>query len=52
LLFYHYPRDVLLADGKVSWRDFAWQYGRPNGDIEDEALIPLTRSCGQMATRR
>jgi hypothetical protein len=52
LLFYHYPRDVLLADGKVSWRDFAWQYGRPNGDIEDEALIPPTRSCGQMATRR
>jgi hypothetical protein len=24
LLFYHYPRDELLADGKVPWREFAW----------------------------
>jgi hypothetical protein len=23
LLFYHYPRDELIVDGKVPWRDFA-----------------------------
>jgi hypothetical protein len=27
LLFFHYPRDELIADGKVSWRDFAWHFG-------------------------
>jgi hypothetical protein len=22
LMFYHYPREVLIADGKIPWRDF------------------------------
>lgn len=35
LMFYHYPREELIADGRVPWRDFHWQYGRPDGDLDD-----------------
>jgi hypothetical protein len=24
LIFYHFPRKELIADGKVPWHDFAW----------------------------
>jgi hypothetical protein len=24
LSFYHFPRDDLIADGKVPWREFSW----------------------------
>jgi hypothetical protein len=46
LCFYHYPREELIADGKVPWRDFIWQYGRPDGELNDCELLPHTRHCG------
>jgi hypothetical protein len=45
LLFYHYPRDELLADGKVPWREFTWQFGKPDGELDEEELHPPTRYC-------
>jgi hypothetical protein len=45
LMFYHYLREELIADGKVAWRDFSWQYGRPDGDLEEDELHPITRHC-------
>jgi hypothetical protein len=47
LLFYHYPREELIVDSKVPWRDFSWQLGRADGELEGEELYPPTRSCGQ-----
>jgi hypothetical protein len=41
LLFYHYPREELLADGKVPWRDFRWQWGRADGELGESDLHPL-----------
>jgi hypothetical protein len=46
LLFFHYPRDELIADGKVSWRDFAWHFGRLDGELDDDEFLPPTRHCG------
>jgi hypothetical protein len=45
LLFYHYPKE-LLAYGKVSWRDFEWQFGRPDGELmimmsSNQCLAPV-----------
>jgi hypothetical protein len=49
LMFYHYPREELLADGKVPWRDFSWQYGLVDGDTRDdegdEDFHPLPCFC-------
>lgn len=46
LMFYQFPREELLADGKVPWRDFHWQFGRADGELEeDELLPPPTRFC-------
>jgi hypothetical protein len=46
LLFYHHPRNELLADGKVPWREFSWQFGRPDGELDEEDLHPPpTRFC-------
>jgi hypothetical protein len=28
-MFYHNPREELIADGKVPWREFVWHYGQP-----------------------
>jgi hypothetical protein len=28
LLFYHHPREDLIANGKVPWKDFSWRFGR------------------------
>lgn len=48
LMFYHYPRDELLADGRVPWRDFTWELGRADGDLlDDDILPPPTRHCGE-----
>jgi hypothetical protein len=38
---YHYPREELLADGKVAWRDFHWQWGHLDGELEETDLHPL-----------
>jgi hypothetical protein len=43
LTFYHYPREELVADGKVPWRDFTWHSGRPDGQIEEDEVDPPTR---------
>jgi hypothetical protein len=45
LMFYHYPREELIVDGKIPWRDFSWQYGRADGDLEEDELHPITRAC-------
>jgi hypothetical protein len=42
-MFYHYARDELIADGKTAWRDFSWQYGRADGDLEEDELHPVTK---------
>jgi hypothetical protein len=34
LLFYHYPWEQLIADGRIPWRDFFWQFGRVDGDLD------------------
>jgi hypothetical protein len=46
MMFYRYPRWELIDDGKVPWRDFNWQFGRPDGNLGEEELHPLTRFCG------
>jgi hypothetical protein len=45
LMFYHYPREELIADGKLPWREFSWQYGRADGDLEEDELHLRTRTC-------
>jgi hypothetical protein len=45
VMFYHHLWEELHADGKVPWRDFSWQLGKPNGKLDDEELPPLTRFC-------
>jgi hypothetical protein len=50
LMFYHYLRDELLADVKVPWRDFSWQQGRPDGELEEEDLHPPNSFCGRDIT--
>jgi hypothetical protein len=31
LMFYHYPREELVADGKIPWCEISWQYGPLDG---------------------
>jgi hypothetical protein len=45
LMFYHYPREELIADDKVPWRDFNWQFGRADGDLDEEELHPPRSIC-------
>jgi hypothetical protein len=45
LYFYHYPRNERIADGKVPWREFSWQYGVPDGEAQDDDLSPLHSAC-------
>lgn len=45
LMLYHYPREELIQDDRVPWRDFHWQYGRADGDIDEEDLLPATDYC-------
>jgi hypothetical protein len=45
LMFYHFLREELVADGKVPWRDFSWQSGRPDGELEDDGDEPPSRFC-------
>jgi hypothetical protein len=47
LLFYHHPREELVQDGKVPWREFMWQFGRVDGNLDEEDLHPPTRHCEQ-----
>jgi hypothetical protein len=46
LLFYHHPRDELLADGKVPWRAFVWQEGRLDGEQDEEDFDPVSGYYG------
>jgi hypothetical protein len=45
LMFYHYPWDELIADGKVPRREFSWQMGRADGDLDVDETQPSTRYC-------
>jgi hypothetical protein len=46
LLFYHHPREDLIQDGKVLWRDFHWQYGKADGELVEEDIHPPTAVYG------
>jgi hypothetical protein len=45
LLFYHHPREELIADGKVPWREFNWRLGCEDGELEEEELHPPMSFC-------
>lgn len=51
-MFYHYPREELLAEGRVPSREFAWQTGRADGELDEEELHPPTRFCGDTCQLR
>jgi hypothetical protein len=44
-MFYHFLREELVADGKVPWRDFSLQFGRPDGELKDDGDEPPSRFC-------
>jgi hypothetical protein len=50
LMFYHYPRDELLVDGKTPWREFDWRYGVPDGDLQEEDFSSNQRLHASYAT--
>jgi hypothetical protein len=45
LMFYHYPREELVVDGKIPWCEFSWQYGQPDGEGDIEEYQSPTRFC-------
>jgi hypothetical protein len=45
LMFYHYPCEELLVDGKVPRRDFVRKYGVSDGDLPNDDISPMTRVC-------
>jgi hypothetical protein len=45
LLFYHFPREALISNGKIPWRDFTWQFGRPDGEYDEGEFTPVTIFC-------
>ncbi|GJM90736.1 hypothetical protein PR202_ga07044 [Eleusine coracana subsp. coracana] len=42
------PRNMeeLIVDGRVQWRYFNWQFGRPDGDLDEHELHPPLWYCG------
>lgn len=42
LSFYHFPREELLSNGRVRWRDFRWHLGHADGELEEEEVQPPT----------
>jgi hypothetical protein len=34
LMFYHYPRQELIDDGKIPRREFVWRMGHPDEDLD------------------
>jgi hypothetical protein len=52
LSFYQYPCEDLLADGKTPWREFSWQYGQPDREVDDDDSQPPTRYCAPPAEPR
>lgn len=45
LLFYHFLREELITDGRVQWRDFYWQHGWADGELDEDELHPPEDSC-------
>jgi hypothetical protein len=45
-VFYHYPKDDLLTDGKPPWREFEWQQGILDSDLVDKEFDPVTAFYG------
>jgi hypothetical protein len=52
LSFYHFPREELLADDRVPWREFAWYPGCPDGEVEEEEFNPPPSFCGPNSESR
>lgn len=46
LLFFHYPREELLAKGRMPWREFTWHYGHAGGEFEEDDLDINVRHYG------
>jgi hypothetical protein len=47
LMFYHHPREELIANGKVPWKEFAWHPGHANGELDEDELHPNLQRCDQ-----
>jgi hypothetical protein len=47
LLFYHHPREELVADGKVPWRELSWQSSKLEGEVDEDDFAPVPWSCQQ-----
>jgi hypothetical protein len=52
LLFYHHQRAELIADGKVPWRELEWQYGVPDGDLQEDKSFTPARRCAPISEPR
>jgi hypothetical protein len=42
------PREDLIADDKVPWREFNWRFGKLDGELEVDKLHPPVARCGQI----
>jgi hypothetical protein len=45
LSFYHFPREELLVDGKMPWRELLWFPDCPDGEVDEEEFNPPPRFC-------
>jgi hypothetical protein len=52
LSFYHFPREELVADDKIPWHDFSWQYGMAGGDIVVDTDLSPPPFCASDAVIR
>lgn len=52
LFFHQNPPDELHAKGRVPFREFVWEYGRADGDFDDEDHLQPPRHCNDGAEGR
>lgn len=52
LHFYHYPHDELLAEGKIPLREFHWNYGHMDGELDDDEPPTITYNCRTLSANR
>jgi hypothetical protein len=50
LMFYHHPREELITDGKVSWKEFAWRPRHADGELDEDDLHPNLQRCDKDLT--
>jgi hypothetical protein len=48
LMLYHFPREDLVAGGKIPWWEFNWQFGRADRDLGEEVMHPLLDFVGRL----